>query len=78
MPGLHGTAVRWLRERLDAALGPGEPPLDPLSFDAALHQRVIAFQRSRGLYDDGIVGTQTLIELSLAAPENAAQSPATK
>ncbi len=75
MPGLHGTAVRWLRERLDAVLGPGEPPLDPLSFDAALHDRVIAFQRSRGLEDDGIVGTQTLIELSLAAPENTAQSP---
>ena len=73
MPGLHGTAVRWLREHLDAALGADEPPLDPLSFDAALQARVIAFQRSRGLEDDGIVGTQTLIELSLAAPENAAQ-----
>lgn len=74
LPGLHGTAVRWLRERLDAALGPDEPPLDPLSFDAALQARVIAFQRSRGLKDDGIVGNQTLIELSLAAPENTAQS----
>lgn len=78
MPGLHGTAVRWLRERLDAVLGPEEPPPDPLSFDDALHARVIAFQRSRGLQDDGIVGTQTLIELSLAAPENAARNPATK
>ena len=74
MPGLHGTAVRWLRERLDAALGPDEPPLDSLSFDAELQARVIAFQRSRGLKEDGIVGNQTLIELSLAAPENTAQS----
>jgi general secretion pathway protein A len=73
-PGLHGTAVRWLRERLDAVLGPGEPPLDPLAFDDALRERVIAFQRSRGLEDDGIVGTQTLVELSLAAPESSAQS----
>lgn len=77
-PGLHGTAVRWLRERLDVALGPGEPPLDPLSFDDALHARVIAFQRSRGLEDDGIVGTQTLIELSLAAPENSEQNHASQ
>ncbi len=76
VPGLHGTAVRWLRERLDAALGPGEPPPDPLSFDAELQQRVIAFQRSRGLNDDGIIGTQTLIELSLALPDSTAMSRA--
>ena len=76
MPGLHGTAVRWLRDRLDAALGPGDPPLDTLSFDATLQTRVIAFQRSHGLEDDGIVGTQTLIELSLAAPEKAVRHPA--
>jgi general secretion pathway protein A len=74
-PGLHGTAVRWLRERLDAALGPGEAPPDALTFDEGLRARVIAFQQSRGLEGDGIVGTQTLIELSLAVPEKTVQSP---
>ena len=76
VPGLHGSAVRWLRERLDAVLGPDEPPPDPLFFDAALQARVIDFQRNRGLKDDGIVGPQTLIELSLAAPEHTTQSSA--
>ena len=65
MPGMHGVDVRWLRERLEALLGPSEPPLDAVFFDDELSARVRLFQRSRGLLDDGIVGSQTLIELSL-------------
>ncbi len=78
VPGLHGSAVRWLRERLDAVLGPDAAPPDPLFFDEDLRARVIAFQRDRGLKDDGIVGPQTLIELSLAAPEHSTESHASQ
>ncbi|MHB8746497.1 MAG: ExeA family protein [Gammaproteobacteria bacterium] len=69
VPGMHGGDVRWLRERLDALQGPSEPPLDPVFFDDELRARVERFQRSHGLQDDGIVGTQTLIDLTLATPD---------
>lgn len=68
IPGMHGNDVRWLRERLDAVQGPSAPPLDPVFFDDELRDRVRRFQRSHGLQDDGIVGTQTLIDLVLARP----------
>lgn len=69
VPGMHGGDVRWLRERLDALQGPSAPPLDPVFFDDELRARVELFQRSHGLQDDGIVGTQTLIDLTLATPD---------
>lgn len=70
VPGMHGNDVRWLRERLDAVQGPSAPPLDPVFFDDELRDRVQRFQRSHGLQDDGIVGTQTLIDLTLARPDS--------
>lgn len=75
VPGMHGGDVRWLRARLDALLGPSEPPLDAVFFDDELSARVRLFQRGRGLLDDGIVGPQTLIELSLDARDTEAQAP---
>ena len=75
MPGMHGVDVRWLRERLDILLGPSEPPLDPVFFDAELSERVRLFQRSRGLLDDGVVGSQTLIELTLETRATETQVP---
>ena len=65
--GQSGERVRWLRDTLalidggDASSGENE------RFDAALLERVKAFQRQRGLDVDGIVGPQTLIQLNLMA-----------
>ena len=75
LPGMHGVDVRWLRARLDTLLGPSESPLDAVFFDDELSERVRLFQRSRGLLDDGIVGSQTLIELSLEARDAETKAP---
>jgi general secretion pathway protein A len=67
--GNSGTEVLWLREQLDRVQGvspsaTGDSP-NPL-FDAKLRKRVIDFQRSHALQPDGVVGEQTLIQLSAA------------
>ena len=65
--GHSGDRVRWLRDTLafidggDASSGENE------RFDAALLERVQAFQRQRGLDVDGIVGPKTFIHLNLMA-----------
>ena len=41
----------------------------PNIYDAELKQRVLAFQRSRSLAPDGLVGEETLAELTLASRE---------
>jgi murein L,D-transpeptidase YcbB/YkuD len=55
--------VRWLRETL-AKLA-GEPVLVDAStlYDAALEQRVRAYQRAHQLTVDGIVGARTQIAM---------------
>jgi general secretion pathway protein A len=63
--GIRGDDIRWLRARLDAALGAGAAPdAEDDRFDAALGERVREFQRRMGLTDDGIVGERTQFYLS--------------
>ena len=67
--GSRGKDVEWLRLRMAEADGapPGGPPSDV--FDEALRARVIAFQRSTGLEADGVVGENTLVQLTSRDPE---------
>jgi len=69
--GQRGADVAWLKNRL-AELG-GEPVdgAAEATFDEALEARVVAFQRSRPLQVDGIVGPHTLMQLNsaLGAPD---------
>ncbi|MCG6873306.1 MAG: AAA family ATPase [Gammaproteobacteria bacterium] len=63
-PGGSGADVDWLREVLHR-LGrePGEAGTG-LAFDSRLKQRVMDFQRERGIVQDGIVGAETVIHLN--------------
>jgi general secretion pathway protein A len=65
-PGTRGKDVEWVREQfaeLDGVPGGGR---NRQVFDDDLRARVIAFQRSRSLMADGIVGEETLTHLSAA------------
>jgi general secretion pathway protein A len=57
-------SVRWLRSQLESL---GSAPLqttEPVLFDAALQDAVLAFQREERLLADGIVGPATWISLA--------------
>jgi len=62
-----GERVRWLRDTLALIDGGDASSGESERFDAALLERVKAFQRQRGLDVDGIVGPQTFIHLNLMA-----------
>jgi len=62
--GDRGGDVDWLRQQLEKALGVAIPAADAQLFDDRLQQKVLDFQRSRGLVADGIVGENTLIQLN--------------
>jgi general secretion pathway protein A len=63
--GHSGADVGWLISMLDRVEGT-QTEYDPLkaSFDLHLYQRVVRFQRDNDLLADGIVGRQTLIQLT--------------
>jgi len=65
-PGDQGPDIEWLRRALAAATG--EPMIGSPDdrFDAALRQRVEAFQRKYGLTVDGHVGERTHLMLKQA------------
>jgi len=68
--GLKGPDVYWLRLRLageNASLS-----ADSDSFDAKLHEAVVAFQESRALKPDGIVDARTLVHLNSLDPTGTA------
>jgi general secretion pathway protein A len=65
-PGMRGRDVEWLRARLDQIDGHAAPAQERDVYDDGLRQRVIAFQASRSLIPDGIVGEETLTHLSAA------------
>jgi len=67
VPGARGKDVEWVRERLSEVGGGPVGGRDPDVFDDELRNRVIAFQRSRSLVPDGIVGEETLTHLSTTA-----------
>jgi general secretion pathway protein A len=68
--GMQGADVAWLRARLDAFDGKTTSKASGSDvYDAPLEQRVIAFQKSRALTPDGLVGDETLLQLTLATRE---------
>lgn len=64
--GARGTDVLWLREQLRALDGTPVVSADPTVYDRALRARVRAFQQSRALRPDGVVGPETLVHLDSA------------
>jgi general secretion pathway protein A len=68
-PGMRSKDVDWFRRKLDEI--DGRPSKGPYSdtYDAGLRQRILAFQRSRSLTPDGVVGDETLAQFILAVPE---------
>ena len=67
--GLRGRDVAWLHNRLATIDGSQPLRTNRAVFDAQLQARVVAFQKSRGLKADGIVGPQTIIHLDNSAPK---------
>lgn len=65
--GSSGASVVLLQTLLNSAL-PGRPKLDTDGqFGPATHARVIEFQRSKGLVQDGVVGPATWAALAASA-----------
>lgn len=70
-PYQHSDAVLWLRRQLERIDGIRSDSQQPRLFDEALKRRVLAFQRSHQLTDDGLVGPETITQLyKFAPPEN--------
>lgn len=65
--GSEGEDVVWLRQFLAEISGRAMPEGRLAVFDGELRKAVVAFQESRGLKPDGMVGTHTLIHLNSAA-----------
>ena len=76
--GHGGADVAWLKNRLAELDGEPANEAAEATFDASLEARVVAFQRSRPLGVDGIVGPHTLMQLNsaLGAPDIVALSAA--
>lgn len=78
-PGAVGSAVVWLRKRLDRIDGQNpETQLGPASpvYDASLERRLRDFQAANGLDPDGMAGPRTQMMLNGAVPSPG--SPALK
>jgi general secretion pathway protein A len=58
-----GTDVLWVRQALQHALGP-DSKIGSTVYDDDLKRRVAAFQRKRGLAENGVVTVETLIHLN--------------
>ena len=65
----EGEPVRWLRAKLNRIAGQAVVDADSGAYDEAVIRQVAAFQRSRALDIDGLVGTQTMIALNDADPD---------
>ncbi|MCI0548243.1 MAG: AAA family ATPase [Candidatus Rokubacteria bacterium] len=68
-PGARGPDVEWLRRRLGEIDGQPLGDTNPAVYDDELRGRVVAFQRSRALVPDGVVGEDTLSQLVTAGAE---------
>jgi type II secretory pathway predicted ATPase ExeA/peptidoglycan hydrolase-like protein with peptidoglycan-binding domain len=68
--GAQGQDVAWLEGRLAEIHGEPRTEGPTAVFDSALREKVMAFQESRGLKADGIVGTRTLIHLNTVAKDS--------
>jgi general secretion pathway protein A len=62
--GDRGPEVAWLREQLEVVQGVKVLAADAQLYGYPLQERVLEFQRSRGLMADGVVGKHTLIHLN--------------
>jgi general secretion pathway protein A len=69
-PGYKGHEVQWLDEQLARVQGRPVQPRSNMVFDEELVRQVKEFQLSYGLVPDGIVGTQTLMQLSAITDAN--------
>ena len=63
MPGVNDEGVRWLRETLAQLAHEPAGIENSTLYDAALEQRVRAYQRTHQLTVDGIVGARTQIAM---------------
>lgn len=72
--GDSGNEVLWIRGTLDALDGKTGDSADSDQFDESLRQRILAFQRSQSLIQDGVVGSETLVRLTLGLQGSAAPS----
>jgi general secretion pathway protein A len=68
-PGARGRPVEWVRKRLDQIDGRSERGGGRDVYDEELRSRVLAFQKSRAVTVDGIIGVETLTQLSAASRE---------
>lgn len=64
LPGSRGKNVEWLRQRLGEIDGVEGGTTNREVFDDDLKARVVAFQRTRSLVADGVVGEETLAQMS--------------
>ncbi len=64
--GDSGKEVLWIRHALDTLEGKAQNPADSELFDEDLRQRILAFQRSQSLIQDGLVGSETLVRMTVA------------
>ena len=64
--GNSGKEVLWVRHALDKLEGKDPNPADSELFDEDLRQRVLAFQSSQSLIQDGLVGSETLVRITVA------------
>jgi general secretion pathway protein A len=62
-PGMRGRDVEWLRRRIEDIDGAPTAPARQDVYDDGLRARVVAFQSSRSLTPDGLVGEETLAHL---------------
>ena len=65
-PGKTGPMVTWLDAQLAAIQGRVPMAQPPVVYDESLIRQVRAFQSSRGLLPDGVVGPQTVIQMNAA------------
>jgi general secretion pathway protein A len=63
-PGMRGRDVEWLRRRIGDVEGKPAVSARPDVYDDGLRARVMAFQSSRSLTPDGLVGDETLVHLA--------------
>lgn len=69
--GAKGRDVAWVVAMLDRIEGvTTEYDPDTVRYDQALKERVMKFQQSQRLISDGIVGRQTIIQLSLSVDDS--------
>ncbi|MEJ2109367.1 MAG: AAA family ATPase [Acidobacteriota bacterium] len=63
--GMRGKEIEWVRKTLDVYEGKPENPAPSDLFDDALRLRILHFQKTQFLVEDGLIGPETLLRLTL-------------